>query len=99
LTQNGHSRSAIRPLSHSTPLPRSRSLAKPGTGLLGALNTWLRNTGQMLIAGFMVKKKRPGQASPATLRERTELTQLRAETGACGISWKGWPPPARKRRK
>jgi hypothetical protein len=79
LTQNGHSRSAIRPLSHSTPLPRSRSLAKPGTGLLGALNTWLRNTGQMLIAGFMVKKKRPGQASPATLRERTELTQLRAE--------------------
>jgi hypothetical protein len=78
LTQNGHSRSAIRPLSHSTPLPRSRSLAKPGTGLLGALNTWLRNTGQMLIAGFMVKKKRPGQASPATLRERTEL-KLRAE--------------------
>lgn len=79
LTHNGHSRSAIRPLPQGTPLPRSRSLTKPGTGLLGALNTWLRKTGQMLAASFMVKKKRSGQPSPATLRERTELTQLRAE--------------------
>ena len=79
LTHNGHSRSAIRPLPQGTPLPRSRSLTKPGTGLLGALNTWLRKTGQMLAASFMVKRKRPGQPSPATLRERTELTQLRAE--------------------
>lgn len=59
-------------------LPRDHALTKPSGGLLGALNTWLRSTGQMLISGFMVKKKRR-PAPPTTLRERVELTQLRAE--------------------
>jgi hypothetical protein len=74
-------RTATRPQSRGsdTPLPRNRSLAKPGTGLLGVLGSWLRSTGQLLTASFMVKKKRSGPSSPATLRERTELTQLRAE--------------------
>lgn len=60
-------------------LPRDRALAKPGTGLLGAVNTWLRSTGQRLLSGFMVKKKRQRPMPPVSMRERVELTQLRAE--------------------
>jgi hypothetical protein len=65
------------PQPEATPLPRDRALAKTGAGLLGALNGWLRVTGQRLMAGFMVKKTRG--STPVSLRERVELTQLRAE--------------------
>jgi hypothetical protein len=63
----------------SKPLPRHLAPAKPSEGLWGAMGQWLRSAGQLLASGFMVKKTRPRTPSPATMREATELTQLRAE--------------------
>jgi hypothetical protein len=63
----------------TAPLPRNRALAQPDAGLLGALNGWLRATGQRLLRSFMVKKPRKTATPPSSLRERVELTQLRAE--------------------
>lgn len=71
-------------------LPRNRSLVTPSGGITATIGSWLHHLGSFAASIFIVKKKRdprrplaPGsgrsrQAQP-TLRERTELTQLRAE--------------------
>jgi len=79
-----------------TALPRARALAKPSTGLVGAIGAWLHSMGKLIASGFLVKKRRPAappiptakrgfivastrNAPEPSMRERTELTQLRAE--------------------
>ncbi|MDE1915836.1 MAG: hypothetical protein KGJ57_05940 [Sphingomonadales bacterium] len=61
------------------PLPRRRALAPANRSLLGAVNIWLRWTGQALLRGFMVKTSRRRPDTATTMREKVELTQLRAE--------------------
>jgi hypothetical protein len=79
----------IRPEPESA-LPRNQSLAKPTVGLVAAIGEWLNSFGRMVAAGFIVKKKqaplpRPprslirSDAAEPSMRERTEMAQLRAE--------------------
>jgi len=72
-------------------IPRNRAFILTQADQAPAMLGWLRHLGRVIAAGFLVKK--PYQRPPATqvmplrrareeagsLRERTELTQLRAE--------------------
>lgn len=73
------------------PLERHQALAAPPKGLAEAIGAWLSSFRTMIAAGFMVKKSRRTGAISAqrkvarrgteteSLRERTEMVQLRAE--------------------
>ncbi|MBB3953502.1 hypothetical protein [Novosphingobium sediminicola] len=64
------------PLVKDRPLPRHLSLARPSVGLTAAMGAWIGSMGRMLVSGFIVRQQRE---VPLSLRERTEITQLRAE--------------------
>lgn len=79
----------VRPEPESA-LPRNQSLAKPPVGLVAAIGEWLNSFGRMVAAGFIVKKKRAplprpprslirSEVAEPSMRERTEMAQLRAE--------------------
>lgn len=70
----------------AAPMPRHHALSKPQKGLAEAIGDWLSSFRKMIVAGFMVKKSRrtgavisPRGVEAESMRERTEMVQLRAE--------------------